>query len=349
MGSERRYDIDWIRVIAICLLMVYHVAIVFQPWGLMVGFMTNTEPWTSLWTPMSMLNVWRIPILFFISGLGVYFSFQNRNWRQLLKERVLRIGIPLLFGSLIIVPMYTLVLQYYYSWRVQYTPQTAHLWFLGNILIYVVISMPFFLYLKGKENNYFNIQLQKLFKSPFVFILIIGCFMAEVLIMKPAIYEMYANTFHGFFLGWLGFVFGYLFGYAGVGFWEMLIRYKWIFLSISIGLFYVRIANLIKLPYQVNLPMETCLWIFAIFGFGHHYLNRPYKYLSYLSSASYPVYILHMIFLGLTCSIILPVNMSVYLKFVVILMGTTFGSLLFYEVIVRRVSILRILFGLNSK
>ena len=90
--TERRYDVDWIRVITIALLIVYHVAIVFQPWGLMIGFMTNTENWLSLWLPMSFLNVWRIPILFFIAGMGLCFSFRNRSWKELLKERLLRIG-----------------------------------------------------------------------------------------------------------------------------------------------------------------------------------------------------------------------------------------------------------------
>ena len=30
--EERRYDIDWLRVIAIGLLLIYHIAIAFQPW-----------------------------------------------------------------------------------------------------------------------------------------------------------------------------------------------------------------------------------------------------------------------------------------------------------------------------
>ena len=36
--SERRYDIDWLRVIAIGLLLVYHIGIGFQPWGVFIGF-----------------------------------------------------------------------------------------------------------------------------------------------------------------------------------------------------------------------------------------------------------------------------------------------------------------------
>ena len=53
---ERRYDIDWLRVIAIGLLVIYHVAIAFQPWGGMIGFITAKNFWTDVWFPMSMLK-----------------------------------------------------------------------------------------------------------------------------------------------------------------------------------------------------------------------------------------------------------------------------------------------------
>ena len=41
MTSERRHDIDWLRVVAIGLLLIYHVAIVFQPWAMLIGFIKS--------------------------------------------------------------------------------------------------------------------------------------------------------------------------------------------------------------------------------------------------------------------------------------------------------------------
>ncbi|MGW8314450.1 MAG: acyltransferase family protein, partial [Bacteroidales bacterium] len=84
---ERRYDIDWLRVIAIGLLLLYHVGIVFQPWGVFLGFIQSSEPLEWLWPPMAMLNVWRIPLLFFVSGMGVCFAIRKRNWKALIMER----------------------------------------------------------------------------------------------------------------------------------------------------------------------------------------------------------------------------------------------------------------------
>ena len=60
MTTDRRHDIDWLRVIAIGLLLIYHIAIIFQPWGLFIGFIQSEESVKALWTPMTMLNVWNI-------------------------------------------------------------------------------------------------------------------------------------------------------------------------------------------------------------------------------------------------------------------------------------------------
>src|SRR3546814_18725799 len=87
---ERRYDIDWLRVIAIGLLLVYHVAIGFQPWGLMIGFIPNDRPSPALWIPLTLLHVWRIPLLLVVSGMGVYFARSPGHGAPLIQERAHR-------------------------------------------------------------------------------------------------------------------------------------------------------------------------------------------------------------------------------------------------------------------
>ena len=150
MTDARRYDIDWLRVIAIGLLLIYHIAIVFQPWAMFIGFIRSEEAMEGLWKAMNMLNVWRIPLLFYVSGMGVYFAIRKRNWKQLLLERGRRILIPFVFGILAITPLHMLVFQRYYHMPLSYYPHAGHLWFLGNILVYVVGLSPLFFWLKKK-------------------------------------------------------------------------------------------------------------------------------------------------------------------------------------------------------
>ena len=104
-----------------------------QPWGLLVGFIQSDEPMPSLWIPMTMLNVWRIPLLFFVSGMGVFFAMRKRKILGLLKERTVRILIPFIFGFLAISPLHVVLIMDYYGQAPQYMPSAGHLWFLGNI------------------------------------------------------------------------------------------------------------------------------------------------------------------------------------------------------------------------
>ncbi len=173
-STNRRYDIDWLRVIAIGLLLIYHIGIGFQPFGVLIGFIQSNKPLEALWVPMSMLNIWRIPLLFFVSGMGVCFAIRKRSWKQLLLERARRILLPFLFGMFAIVPLHVFLWQKYYNQEIAYTVHPIHLWFLANIFVYVLLLSPIFFYLKKKENGKFHRGLQKLFSKPWGLLVVVA-------------------------------------------------------------------------------------------------------------------------------------------------------------------------------
>lgn len=346
---SRRYDIDWLRVIAIGLLLIYHVAIGFQPWGIMIAFITNETSWEFLWVPMSMLNVWRIPLLFFVSGMGVYFAIQRRNWKQLIIERGRRILLPFIFGSIFIVPIHLILWQKYYNFDLSYIPNPGHLWFLGNIFIYVIILTPVFFYFKRHVTGVVVKAIKKLFSTPLGLLPVIGAFVAEAVLVNPKPFEMYAMTWHGFFLGFLAFFFGFCFMLTDGIFDKVIKQWRILFLLIAAALFVVRLSFFKQQVPVYLLAIESNVWIFAVLGFGYKHLNRLGKTLSYLSQAAYPVYIVHMMFLYFGSMIIFPLQLAVQLKFLLVLSFTVFGSLIFYELTIRRISVLRILFGLQEK
>ena len=344
----RRYDIDWVRVIAIALLLIYHISIGFQPWGVMIGFITNSKPWVSLWIPMAMLNVWRIPLLFFVSGMGVYFAIQNRNWKELIKERASRILIPFLFGMLFIAPLHIYLMQFHYRWKLSYTPNPAHLWFLGNIFIYVVTLSPIFFYFKNNQDSKIVAMMKKWLGNPFGLLIVVSVFIVEALLVDPKPYELYAMTRHGFFLGFLAFFFGFCFVLSGSSFWNMLLKWRWLFLLLAIAFFSYRAMQFQMQVTSYLLSVESNCWIFSVFGFAHRYLNRPSKALKYLSEAAYPIYIIHMVFLYLASLVIFPLGLEPPLKFLLSVIFTTIGCLIFYEFLIRRVNFIRPLFGLKK-
>lgn len=347
MTPERRHDIDWLRVIAIGLLLIYHIAIVFQPWAMFIGFMKSDESVEGLWTVMSMLNVWRIPFLFFVSGMGLFFAMRKRNWKELLLERAQRILIPFVFGILAITPIHMFIFQHYYHLPFGYYPHQGHLWFLGNIVVYVLLLSPVFFYLKKQENGRFKKVLSALMSHPGGPLLVSLFFVLEVLLVEPQQFVLYAQTWHGFVNGLLAFFFGFLFVYSGKTFWQTVLTWRWLYAGAAIILYGIRLSLFgIESPGYL-MAIESNFWIFGLFGFGYKYLNHPSKTLSYLSQAAYPFYIIHMFVLFAGAMLLLPLGIPGILAFICMVAFTGVVCFLIYEFIIRRLGFLRLLFGLK--
>ena len=347
MKVERRHDIDWLRVIAIGLLLIYHIAIIFQPWAMFIGFIKSDESLVVLWQPMTMLNVWRIPLLFFVSGKGLYFAMRKRNWKQLLLERTKRILLPFVFGIIAITPLHMFLFQDYYNIPLSYFPHQGHLWFLANIFVYVLLLMPVFYFLKKHENGKIQKVLSSIMSHPGGPLLVSLFFVIEVVLVKPQLFALYAQTWHGFLNGFLAFFFGFLFVYSGKDFWQTVLKWRWLYTGLAIILYAIR-----YLLFETEAPgylmaMESNCWIFGVFGFGYKYFNKPSKILSYLSQAAYPVYIIHMFVLYAGATLILPLKIPALIQFVAITAFTVVGCFLIYEFIIRRIRLLKPLFGLK--
>lgn len=347
MISERRHDIDWLRVIAIGLLLIYHIAIIFQPWAMFIGFIKSDESLVDVWTPMTLLNVWRIPLLFYVSGMGLYFAMRKRSWKQLLQERTTRILLPFAFGILAIAPLHVFIFQTYYHLPLDYYPHQGHLWFLGNIFVYVLLLLPICYFLKRQENDKIKRVLSSVLRYPIGPLLISLFFVIEVLLLKPQLFAIYAQTWHGFFNGLLAFFFGFLLVYSGKIFWQTVLKWRWLYAGLGIILYGMRLVLFGTEAPGYLMAIESNCWIFGIFGFGYKYLNKPSKTLSYLSQAAYPVYIIHMFVLYTGAMIILPLDIPVMLTFICIIVFTGTMSYLIYEFIIRRIGFLRPLFGLK--
>ncbi|WP_417289964.1 acyltransferase family protein [Corallibacter sp.] len=347
MTTQRRYDIDWIRVIAIALLLIYHIAIIFQPWALFIGFIKSDQLLEDLWTPMTMLNVWRIPLLFYVSGMGLYFAMRKRQIKGLIIERSKRILLPFVFGCIAITTLHMFIFQKYYNMPLSYYYGSSHLWFLGHIFIYVLVLSPLFYYLKKHEDSLFRKTLSTFMSYALGPIMVSVFFMLEVGLVKPQLFELYAQTWHGFFIGFVAFFFGFLFVYSGTSFWKTVSKWKWLYIGIACVLYAIRYSGFESISNMYITTLESNCWIFGVFGLGYHYLNKPSALLTYLSQAAYPVYIIHMFVLYAGAYSILPLQIHPFLKFLSISLFTFIGCFLIYEFILKRIKILRPLFGLK--
>jgi hypothetical protein len=244
--------------------------------------------------------------------------------------------------------LHLIVWQKYYNQDIAYALQPSHLWFLANIFIYVLVLSPLFFILKKNEQGKASRWLKRLFGTPLGLLSMVIAFALEAILLKPETYETYAMSLHGFLLGILAFLFGFIIVHAGEAFWHIVRKWRWLLLLLAAALFTFRFIEFSLLAPNYLKAIESNLWIFAIFGFGYKYLNHPGKALSYLSQAVYPVYILHMIFLYVGSYLIVPLEISALVKLFLVMAFTFIGSFACYELIVRRIAFLRPVFGLKS-
>jgi len=105
---QRRYDLDWVRVCAFGLLVLYHTGMYYVSWGFHIK---SPHAGTALEPLMLLTGPWRMSLLFVVSGVATAFLL-GRSERtapagirsSFLGQRSWRLLLPLVFGILVIVP-----------------------------------------------------------------------------------------------------------------------------------------------------------------------------------------------------------------------------------------------------
>ena len=369
-NRKRRHDIDWLRVIVFGLLIIYHVGMFFVPWGWHIKNDTTYE-WMR-W-PMLFVNQWRLSILFVISGMGTCFALSKRFGSEYRRERWKRLGLPLIVGMILIVPPQVYIerldtnafsgsyIDWYFwdafkgiypsgnfSWH--------HLWFLPYLLIYSLLLSPVFIYLRNHPNNALIRFLKHRITTPFgIYIFIIPLYITEACI------EPFFPVTHALIGDWFTltnyfvlFFMGYVLIKMGSIVWEVIEKIK--FRAFLYGI--ISFALLVLIWHQEDgvfihfteafvKVFNFWTWIIVIFGYGHQWLNRPSSILSYCNTAVYPFYILHQTITIILGYYINKTTMTLAPRFLIMVVGTFFLSWILYEFIIKRIRILRPLFGLK--
>jgi fucose 4-O-acetylase-like acetyltransferase len=117
---ERRYDIDWLRVLAMLSVFLFHCARFFdyEDWHV-----KNIQLDLGLSVFVSFVILWIMPLFFLLSGEGSYFSLSFRTSGKYITERFKRLVVPFLFGTFIVlIPLQV------------YIERVSHLQFVGSFI-----------------------------------------------------------------------------------------------------------------------------------------------------------------------------------------------------------------------
>lgn len=370
----RRHDMDWLRVIVFGLLIFYHVGMFFVPWG---WHIKNDIIYPNARWPMLFVNQWRLPILFVISGMGTFYALSRRTSGQFAKERFIRLFIPLVFGMFVIVPpqIYFERLDkgqinpgYFDFWPSQLFANGVypegnfswhHLWFLPYLLLFSLVMLPLFLYLRSHPNSGILNRMRKWASQPFgLFWLVIPLYIWESLVEPffESTHALIGDWFNLFNYGTL-FCYGFLLISVKDVFWATVEKYRRKYLYIGLVFFSLLLgirllfedSTLVHFTEAIFKVVNLWAWILVLFGYAAAYLNRPSAQLSYANEAVYPFYILHQTITIAIGFYLMHLDWGFWPKFSIMVIGTFGLSWLIYEFLIRRWKWIRPLFGLKEK
>ena len=375
---ERRWDIDWLRVIVVVLVLVpyhtYRVFDTFETWYVKNGQLSTALDWFR-----SFSDAVGMQLLFLLAGAATWFALRRRSGAQYAKERLLRLLVPFIFGVLVIVPPqsyfglrnhsdYAEPFFQYYPRFFDFKPEDpggyflggftpAHLWFIIYLFIFALVALPLFLFLKRDSGRWLTRQLAAFFTLPGTILLLAIPIhvMDRLLDIHPD--PLYFVTF---------FIYGYIL-MTEARFGEAIDRHKTVALVLGPGLLVFVMGLTGERPWPAGLPawiepivdvyydtgFAAWFTILALLGYGKKFLNSPPKhplstqFLGYFGEGSYPFYILHQTVIVTIAFYVVQSAASVLVKYALIFVAAYAATILIYDLLVRRTNVTRFLFGMR--
>lgn len=373
----RRHDIDALRALAFALVILYHVAMYYVAdwhWHL-------KSPHAAEWlqAPMRALNLWRMDLVFLVSGLAFGLVRRGQTVPGLIRLRSLRLLLPLAFGMVVVVPYQAyaqgvangLVAPGFGAFLLRYHPGSHwpagafdgwevgitwnHLWYLAYLWAYTLVLALLLPLAESAPGRCLRAAFTGLRGGALLVLPVLPLALYSVLLWPhfPPTHDLIHD-------GWLHavyftvFVYGYWIG-LDAGLWAELVRLRWRTLGLALGLL-VLYLTLLALAQQhgmrwARLPLRVLadgyLWtaLLAILGWAHHRLNRPWRWLPWANASVYPWYVLHQTVIIVLVVWLAPARLGPVVEPVVLVVGTVAlcGGM---TAGVQRVGWLRPLFGL---
>ncbi|UZK65778.1 acyltransferase family protein [Sphingomonas sp. M1-B02] len=373
--SQRHYGLDWLRIAAFGLLILYHVAMAFAPWTWVIH---TPYRYTALIPPMALLTPWRLALLFAVSGYASRRLFDRSGGaRAFARSRALRLLVPLAFGMAVLVPleMWVRVMEtgyrsgYLHFWAVDYWrvgtfhgrefPSWEHLWFVAYLAAYSLLLAAAIdrfgarLFAGLDRLADWFAQGARLLWVP----------IALLVTLRLALLFV-APESQGLLRDWSGhalYVPVFLFGFALAGapqLWPAIGR-GW-----KAALLIAGVAGAIAVTIEMRYPgsavpshawmalnraarvtMAWCM-IVALFHIAESYWNRDHRWRRPLAEAVFPFYIVHHPAIVLIAWYSLPLRLGALAEFALLLSGTAAVCLATY-LVGREIGWLRPLIGLS--
>lgn len=379
-ATGRQHHLDWIRVSAFGLLILYHVGMFYVPWDWHVKSRhaaSGIEPLMFLTQP------WRLTLLFLVSGVATRFLVDRTDLSALAGSRVVRLLLPLLFGMAVIVPpqayyevveklgygdgypaFYRLYLGAYQGFcrdECLILPTWNHLWFVAYLLVYTLALLA----LVGLVRPHLarieafaaaSLSGWRVLVVPIVYVMLARL----VLLPRFDITHALIDDWYNHALSFAAFAIGFL-AFRSPQVTEACVRHRWTALALAACAYVLWAAYAWHYRAEDARPPEwlivamRCVYaidqwsaIVAIFGFAARHLNRDSAALRYLNRGVFTYYIFHQTIIVTVGHHLSALELPVAQEAAIVILATTLGCAASYE-IARRMGWLGILLGASNK
>ena len=385
--TERRYDMDWLRVLAMLAVFLYHCTRFFDTEG---WHLKNAEQSFVLFVLVrGLMWPWLMEIFFLLSGVGAWYLLRTRSAGAFVVDRAKRLLIPLYtVGLLILMPpqfyfdqitnegyrggFWQLMPRYFdgFGWpRLTAWPTTlfnmpfgGHLWFLKFLFLISLGTLPLLILLKSERGLRWIDALARLCgRRGGVFVFAIPLALTFIIFRRVFPVE---RGWAEFIWYAIYFVIGYIIPADG-RFTDAFKRHEWVGLALWIAGFFGGIAVLVLVlgynpssgaePFSLRFVLFQVIWSIASFGsvvfmlsLGARYLNFNSRVLTYGNEAVLPFYLFHQTIILAVGFFVIRLNMGILPKFLIVAVLSFAAIMALYELAVRRYGVIRFLFGMRA-
>jgi len=378
VSYSRRYDIDWLRVLLILTVLVFHSLRLFDLEGWSVKSATT---YLGVQVLVVFISRWLMPAIFLISGIATYYALEKRRAGRFVKDRSLRLLVPLLVGLFTHIPLQAYleqVSQNQYSgsfW--QWYPSIfnglarlggnfnwlgGHLWYLEVLFLFSLVCLPLFIWLRNGSGKRVLSWLGDRLSAPGALYLPVLPILLLSATLDPENGSILTSEEFG---GWnlpshlIFFLSGFVLA-SSQTMQASIRRIRWISLVTGVVIFFgglglafaltggeAAFGSLYYLVWTVISSLSCWACTLAILGFGMQRLNVRTPVLDYANEAVLPFYVLHQSILFVVGFYVLNWAIPDLAKWAIILISSFVIIMVLYEFLIRRINVLRVLFGMK--
>jgi peptidoglycan/LPS O-acetylase OafA/YrhL len=187
--SARLHYLDWLQVLAILGVFLFHAVHPFD--DLFDWHIKNAEKSALATFFTGFFNLWGMPFFFLMAGTTSWFSLRRRTAVRYVRERVTRLLIPFILGSIVLTPIQAYFELTHKGWwkegsivefilspeartyfYTEFNPITLapgifgsvgyHLWFVAFLFAFALLALPVFLWLNQDSGKRFVASIARL-------------------------------------------------------------------------------------------------------------------------------------------------------------------------------------------